>query len=699
MRKKPIYHLLELLLAFSKRKQLIGAAIIMALVLGQSHNSFSSVVTAQAPRSDSASPLEQTAPSQALITVDHTSIALFDQIPDQYIQAAANLNMLFIDRSVGGNINEGLDCLAYESDEAAPSRCKRNHTDSRYVVDPATVLNWYHPGGYDRSNWDFLYWDNLPVSGCTDWSQKTDCFINYMQSGAINNYDVVSYQFSYLLVVDGSTIEDQPGGFFWDNPGLTDVYDQEALEAQYPNKTFIYWTTSLARSIGTNESEIFNQQTRQYANDHGKILFDVADILSHDPDGNPCYDNRDGVPYGSENHPDDGLNLLAICPHYTTEVEGGHLGSASAGMIRVAQGFWVLMAQIAGWDPGTTTPTLPRVQSISPANGATDVAVDAPLVINFSEAMNTGSVSYTVSPNPGGVTPSWNGSGTQLTLTHNDFSEGTGYTVTVIGGTDLDGNGLENVPFASSFTTVSPTIPRVQSISPANGATDVAVDAPLVINFCEAMNTGSVSYTVSPNPGGVTPSWNGSGTQLTLTHNDFSFLTDYGVSITGGMDLDGNGLENVPFASSFRTEAPHADLSIGIQASDVFVSPGDWVTFTLTVANAGPVSPVSTTVVDQWSPAGGVSDITGLPANCQVNMGSGSFSMGVITCTNVELTAGVSPTQIEFSMQLAGTFTGTLSSQASVAADDATLVEDNPANNSALALVNPLQFFLPLIMR
>ena len=599
MRKKPIYHLLELLLAFSKRKQLIGAAIIMALVLVQSHNSFSSVVTAQAPRSDSASPLEQTAPSQALITVDHTSIALFDQIPDQYIQAAANLNMLFIDRSVGGNINEGLDCLAYESDEAAPSRCKRNHTDSRYVVDPATVLNWYHPGGYDRSNWDFLYWDNLPVSGCTDWSEKTDCFINYMQSGAINNYDVVSYQFSYLLVVDGSTIEDQPGGFFWDNPGLTDVYDQEALEAQYPNKTFIYWTTSLARSIGTNESEIFNQQTRQYANDHGKILFDVADILSHDPDGNPCYDNRDGVPYGSENHPDDGLNLLAICPHYTTEVEGGHLGSASAGMIRVAQGFWVLMAQIAGWDPGTTTPTLPRVQSISPANGATDVAVDAPLVINFSEAMNTGSVSYTVSPNPGGVTPSWNGSGTQLTLTHNDFSEGAGYTVTV----------------------------------------------------------------------------------------------------TGGTDLDGNGLENVPFASSFRTEAPHADLSIGIQASDVFVSPGDWVTFTLTVANAGPVSPVSTTVVDQWSPAGGVSDITGLPANCQVNMGSGSFSMGVITCTNVELTAGVSPTQIEFSMQLAGTFTGTLSSQASVAADDATLVEDNPANNSALALVNPLQFFLPLIMR
>ncbi len=596
MRTKPIYHLLELIRSFVGNRKLIGGTIVVALLLLQSHNLFLGV-TAQSPADEPVSPLEQTAPSQALITVDHNSIALFDQIPEQYLQAAAGLDMLFIDRSVGGNINEGLECLQYESDEAAPSRCKRNHTDSRYVVDPS-VMNWYHPGGYDRSNWDFLYWDELPVSGCTDWSEKTACFIDYMQGGAINNYDVVSYQFSYLLVDTGSSIEDQPGGFFWDNPSRTDVYDQEALEAQYPNKTFIYWTTSLARGIGTEEAEIFNQQTRQYANDHGKILFDVADILSHDPDGNPCYDNRDGVPYGSENHPDDGLNLPAICPHYTTEVEGGHLGSASAGMIRVAQGFWVLMAQIAGWDPGTTTPTLPRVQSISPANGAVDVAVDAPVVINFSEAMNT----------------------------------------------------------------------------------------------------ASVTYSVSPNPGGVTPTWNGAGTQLTLAHNNFSFLTDYTVSVTGGTDLDGNGLENAPFNASFTTESPRADLSITMTTSGVFVSPGDEVTFTLAVANAGPESPVSATVVDRISPMGGISAITSIPSNCQVDAGSGSLATGVITCTNIDLVAGAAPTQLEISVQLAGNYTGTLTSAASVSIEGSGIV-DAPSNNSALALINPLQFFLPLIMR
>ncbi|MBE0411782.1 MAG: hypothetical protein IBX69_18800 [Anaerolineales bacterium] len=51
-----------------------------------------------------------------------------------------------------------------------------------------------------------------------------------------------------------------------------------------------------------------------------------------------------------EDYPDDGLDLPAICQDYTTEVDGGHLGSVSGGKIRVAKAFWVLMAQIAGWD-------------------------------------------------------------------------------------------------------------------------------------------------------------------------------------------------------------------------------------------------------------------------------------------------------------------------------------------------------------
>lgn len=284
------------------------------------------------------------------IVVDHTSVELFEQIPEEYLQAAAALNMFFMDRSVGLNIDEGLTCLSYPSDEEAPDGCSRiQHVDPIYEVDPS-VVSWSRPGGYDRSNWDFQLWED----GCDSWSDKQQCFFDVV-TPVIDQYDVVSFQYSYLAVYQDESLIAQPGGYFWDNANSSDVYDLEAYEAQHPDKEVIYWTTSLARAIGTDISETFNQQMRDYAIANGKPLFDVADILSHTPDGQPCYDNRDGVPYSdgnkSEDHPDDGLNLAAICQQYTTEAEGGHLGRVSAGKIRVAKAFWVLMAQIAGWNP------------------------------------------------------------------------------------------------------------------------------------------------------------------------------------------------------------------------------------------------------------------------------------------------------------------------------------------------------------
>lgn len=297
-----------------------------------------------------AAPTSQPLPPGQIV-VDRHSVALFPHIPDEYIRAASALRMLYIDLSVGQNINEALDCLSRPNSQSAPNHCVRHEhpADSAFSVDP-TVIQWSRPGGYDRSNWHFRPYEG---ADCGYWYGKVGCYLE-MVAPIMDQYDVVSHQLTYGEVAAGSSIVDQPGGFFYDNPDRFDVYDEEAFEAQHPNKIFIYWTTSLARAVGTAESDTFNEQMRQYALENGKILFDVADILSHDPDGNPCYDNRDGIPYdngtNAENHPDDGFEHLAICPHYTTEVEGGHLGSVSAGKIRVAKAFWVLIAQIAGWD-------------------------------------------------------------------------------------------------------------------------------------------------------------------------------------------------------------------------------------------------------------------------------------------------------------------------------------------------------------
>jgi hypothetical protein len=304
--------------------------------------------TATAPPTATRLPTSTTPPSRGVV-VDHNSVALFDRIPDSYLQAAAAMSMVFIDRSVGQNIDEGLTCLSYPSLDDAPNYCRRiTHPVPEFSVD-RSVLAWSRPGGYNRSNWTYLPW---PDSCGAEWYDKVGGIISLLDTYS-SQYDVVSYQFSYLEVSAGSSIEDQPGGFFSDNPNRFDVYDQAAAEAEHPGTIFIYWTTSLARGVGTEEARSFNDQMRQYTASHELPLFDVADILSHDPSGNPCYDNRDGVPYnpngGGENYPDDGAAFPAICQHYTTEVDGGHLGSVSAGRIRVAKAFWVLMALLAGW--------------------------------------------------------------------------------------------------------------------------------------------------------------------------------------------------------------------------------------------------------------------------------------------------------------------------------------------------------------
>lgn len=315
------------------------------------------------------------------IVVDHTSLPLFDQIPEQYLEAARNLRFLFMDRSVGVNTHEALDCLTASSyGQSAPS-CRRDFQfvngawqltlrdqasyDAGQV--PAYIRFTPSPTRYNRSRWRF-YWF------AETWDRMTSDFVSGLhnlsipalvhptgESVSVNplDFDVISFQFSYLNVENGSTILD----FFSRRPGsYDDAHDLEReigehLTSATPRRVFVYFTSSLARSIGTQVSADFNARMRQWCRETNCILFDFADIESHDMAGRPCYDDRDGVPYThpnnpdlSENFPDDGLDIPAICQEKTTEVVQGHLSTAQ-GRISIAKGLWVLLARIAGWNP------------------------------------------------------------------------------------------------------------------------------------------------------------------------------------------------------------------------------------------------------------------------------------------------------------------------------------------------------------
>jgi len=297
------------------------------------------------------------------VVVDHSSLTLFDQIPEEYLRAAASMKMMFVDRSVGGFINEGLTCLSHESDEVAPTPCKTYIHIVPEFSSPASEVDWSRPSGYDRSNWRYYGWPGIGIPpelpcgpGTTSgWSRFIECFIDFVDANPAA-YEVYSFQLSYLEVLPGSSIASPTDGYFVPQARSFDIADFEALQARHPNRVFVHHTTSLARGIGTQESTDFNDRQRAYVREHAGYLLDVAAIESHDPWGRPCYDNRDGVPYiidgvVRENHPDDGLALPAICQHYTREVDGGHPTAPDVKKIRLAKAFWVLMARIAGWNP------------------------------------------------------------------------------------------------------------------------------------------------------------------------------------------------------------------------------------------------------------------------------------------------------------------------------------------------------------
>ncbi|MEW6181258.1 MAG: hypothetical protein AB1522_15185 [Chloroflexota bacterium] len=279
------------------------------------------------------------APPIPIHIIDHRAVALFDRIPPEYVQKAAQIRMVFFDRSVGWNISAGLDCLAAPSWAGSPSHCRRYFTSQVVCAAEADQVKTYtgrdavipaairFPGGFDRSNIEFVLTEGAY------WFEELQYFLDRVPQYA--DRQIITYGHNYLQVTDASDIADV---YFDPNYSGPNLYELTALEKQYPDKTFVYWTTSLARNIGTDVSRRFNEQMRAWATDNNRILFDLSDILSHTTDGEACL-SEDGNP--------------VICCEYTTESEGGHLGAVSAGKLQAAKAMWVMLAQLAGWQPET----------------------------------------------------------------------------------------------------------------------------------------------------------------------------------------------------------------------------------------------------------------------------------------------------------------------------------------------------------
>jgi len=221
---------------------------------------------------------------------------------------------------------------------------------------------------------------------------------------------------------------------------------------------------------------------------------------------------------------------------------------------------------------GAADTTPPTVTFADPANGETNVNVDATISATFSEPMDDTTITtstFTVSGVAGTVTYGDDNTNTAFFHPATNLSTSTTYTATVTTGVkDLAGNSMVfNKTW--SFTTVAPdnTPPTVISTSPANGATNVATSSVVSATFSEPVNCStlnSTSFTVTK--GGVAVAGSVSCENSMATFIPTAALSNsktFSVTIsTAVKDLSGNALATAKtwsFTTSVAVPTPMAN--------------------------------------------------------------------------------------------------------------------------------------------
>jgi len=247
--------------------------------------------------------------------------------------------------------------------------------------------------------------------------------------------------------------------------------------------------------------------------------------------------------------------------------------------------------------------TAPTLSSSTPADDATEVAVDANIVLIFSEAVDVesgnivikktsdGSAVETISLPSGLVT----GTGT-TTITINPsttLASSTGYYLNIADSAfdDTSSNSYAGINNATSlnFTTGDATIPTLSSSTPADDATEVAVDANIVLIFSEAVDVESGNITIKKTSDNSTiETFNvassglvtGTGT-TTITINPSSTLigiTNYYLNIaaTAFDDSSGNSYAGITDATTLNFTTIVTNLPSPLDKKDVIGSIEAW---------------------------------------------------------------------------------------------------------------------------
>lgn len=559
---------------------------------------------------DLSTPVETIPAEDSRVTVDNDTVTINPgqdlKVDTKYV-VTMDANAFFNESEDGNAAIEGSDwsftTVAGAADTTAPtvSDYSPEQGATEVAIDADLTLTFDEPVTKDSGNiliynsTDEDYPVVIPVL-----SENVTVLDNVVTIAPFEDFE---YSTTYFIKIDSGAFRDSSDNYY---AGITDNDTWQFTTADAPDTTPPV-VSSYSPVDGATEVATGTNLTLSFSEDVMKGEGDV-EIYSSAADSN---DLAVTIPVSSDSVTIDG-NVVTINPEDDLDYSTSYYVRIANGAFSDTSGNnYAGITNNTTWRFTTTSEPdtkAPAVNTYSPVNGATDVAIGADLVLTFSENVEAGEGSIVIYNSASDKSVATISASDLTILNHvvtvnpaDNLEYGSSYYVRITEDAfaDPSGNYFAGISDSTTwqFTTVAApdtTAPTVTAFSPEPGATEVGIDANLTLTFSENVTAGAgniVVYNSANNaPAATIPAASGNVTILNnvVTINptdDLKYGTSYYVRIGAGAFTDTAGNSYAGIADSTTWNFTTTDVPDRTSPTVSTYSPEPWATEVAVNAN------------------------------------------------------------------------------------------------------------------